>query len=210
MASYSEGTETQGSQDVTYHPKDAVGSAVKATGITGGAGLFISAIQNTLSKQNVGAFGVFTRTGGTIAVFAAMGGAYEFTKCASANLREKDDTLNPTIGGFVAGSMLGLRFRSLPAVLGYGAMLATTLGVFNYTGGKLTAPYEEEAIDRVGEKERMRKARRRPVEETVHELGEGRGVYAPGYAQRRADRIREAYGIDVTKPTPAVHPAATS
>lgn len=123
-----------------------------------------------------------------------MGGAYEFTKCASANLREKDDTLNPTIGGFVAGSMLGLRctspssaaspqstntvtVRSLPAVLGYGAMLATTLGVFNYTGGKLTAPYEEEAIDRVGEKERMRKARRRPVEETVHELGEGRGEF---------------------------------
>lgn len=72
MASYSEGTETQGSQDVTYHPKDAVGSAVKATGITGGAGLFISAIQNTLSKQNVGAFGVFTRTGGTIAVFGML------------------------------------------------------------------------------------------------------------------------------------------
>lgn len=54
-------------------------------------------------------------------------------------------------------------------------MLATTLGGFNYTGGKLTSPYEEEAIDRVGEKERMREARRRPVEETVHELGEGRG-----------------------------------
>jgi hypothetical protein len=28
-------------------------------------------------------------------------------------------------------------------------------------------------------------------------LGEGRGVYAPGYAERRADRIMEAYGIDV-------------
>lgn len=41
-----------------------------------------------------------------------MGGAYEFTKCASANLREKEDTLNPTIGGFVAGSMLGLRCAS--------------------------------------------------------------------------------------------------
>lgn len=38
-----------------------------------------------------------------------MGGAYEFSKCAAANLREKDDTWNPTIGGFFAGSMLGLR-----------------------------------------------------------------------------------------------------
>ena len=38
-----------------------------------------------------------------------MGGAYEFTKNASANLREKDDAWNPTFGGFFAGTMLGLR-----------------------------------------------------------------------------------------------------
>ena len=37
-----------------------------------------------------------------------MGGAYEFTKSASANLRQKDDALNQAFGGFVAGSMLGL------------------------------------------------------------------------------------------------------
>jgi hypothetical protein len=49
-----------------YHPKDAVGGAVKATLVTGAAGAFVSTIQNTLTKQNVGAFGVFTRTGGTI------------------------------------------------------------------------------------------------------------------------------------------------
>ena len=53
----------------TYQPKDAVGAAVKATGVTSLAGLFVSTIQNTLTKQNVGALSVFTRTGGTIAVF---------------------------------------------------------------------------------------------------------------------------------------------
>lgn len=52
-----------------YQPKDAIGATVKATMITTGAGLFISTIQNTLKRQNVGAMGVFTRTGGTIAVF---------------------------------------------------------------------------------------------------------------------------------------------
>jgi hypothetical protein len=52
-----------------YQPKDAVGAAVKATGVTSVAGLFVSTIQNTLSKQNVGAMSVFTRTGGTIAIF---------------------------------------------------------------------------------------------------------------------------------------------
>ena len=52
-----------------YQPKDAVGATIKATLVTGTAGTFVSAIQNVLTKQNVGAFGVFTRTGSTIAVF---------------------------------------------------------------------------------------------------------------------------------------------
>lgn len=66
------------------------------------------------------------------------------------------------------------------------------------------------------------------MEGTVHELGEGRGkshidvchevemltcgvgVYAPGYTERRAQRIKEAYGIDVTAPAPAVHASTPS
>lgn len=42
---------------------------LKAASITGGAGLVTSAIQNSLAKQNIGAWGVFTRTGGGIAIF---------------------------------------------------------------------------------------------------------------------------------------------
>lgn len=45
-------------------------------------------------------------------VAAAMGGVYEFTKLAAANLREKDDSWNPTIGGFFAGAVVGLRGTS--------------------------------------------------------------------------------------------------
>ena len=37
--------------------------------IVGGAGLFLSAVQNTLTRQNVTGWGVFTRTGGTIGMF---------------------------------------------------------------------------------------------------------------------------------------------
>ena len=40
---------------------------------------------------------------------AAMGGTYEFAKIASANLREKDDSWNTAIGGFLAGSVMGLK-----------------------------------------------------------------------------------------------------
>lgn len=55
-----------------YHPKDALGDAVKAILVTGGAGAFISTIQNTLTKQNVGAWGVFTRSGSTIGIFGML------------------------------------------------------------------------------------------------------------------------------------------
>jgi len=55
--------------DHAYHPQDAITPAVKATGITGGAGIFAASIQATLQKQNIGLLGTFTRYGGTIAVF---------------------------------------------------------------------------------------------------------------------------------------------
>ena len=55
-------------ENAVYQPKDAVSASIRATLITGGAGALISAVQNTLKKQNVSAWGVFTRTGGTIAV----------------------------------------------------------------------------------------------------------------------------------------------
>lgn len=38
-----------------------------------------------------------------------MGAAYEFTRCASANLRQRDDAWNAFWGGLAGGSMLGLR-----------------------------------------------------------------------------------------------------
>ena len=44
---------------------------------------------------------------------AAVGGTYEFTRLASANLREKDDSMNTAIGGFLSGSILGLRCEYL-------------------------------------------------------------------------------------------------
>lgn len=57
-----------------YQPKDAVGIAIESTLILGAAGLAVSAIQNTLTKQNVSGWGVFTRTGGTIAIFGVWMG----------------------------------------------------------------------------------------------------------------------------------------
>ncbi|OBT83574.1 hypothetical protein VE02_06956 [Pseudogymnoascus sp. 03VT05] len=180
-----------------YHPQDAIGAAITGTMITGGAGLFMSAVQNALARKNVGPWGVFTRSGSTIAVFAAMGGTYEFTKFAAANLRQKNDSLNPALGGLLAGSVLGFKQGSLPAVLGYGTMAAVLLGAFDYTGGRINGWNRDPEADEFERKQYMRKNRRRPIEETISEVGEGRGVYGPGYLDRRKERIKEAYGIDV-------------
>jgi hypothetical protein len=60
------------SQDDQFHPKDSIKAAINGTLVTGAAGGLVSAIQNTLSRRNVSAWGVFTRTGGTIAVFGII------------------------------------------------------------------------------------------------------------------------------------------
>jgi hypothetical protein len=53
----------------TYVPQDAIQKALDATKLTGGAGLLVAAVQNTLLRENIGAFGVFTRFGSTVALF---------------------------------------------------------------------------------------------------------------------------------------------
>ncbi|KAK5261583.1 hypothetical protein LTR40_001931 [Exophiala xenobiotica] len=149
--------------DDTYHPQDALAKTVHAITYTGAAGLFLAAVQNTVAKENVGAFGVFSRFGKTIGLFAAMGGTFSFVSTASANLREKNDFVNHAIGGACAGSLVGLANR---------------------------LAYKDEAKTRY----------RRPINETINELGEGRGIYGPGYEERRKQRIKERYGIEIQEP----------
>jgi hypothetical protein len=57
--------------EAPYQPKDALGAAITGTAITGTAGLFVSTIQNSLARQNVGMMGIFWRSGGTITTFGA-------------------------------------------------------------------------------------------------------------------------------------------
>lgn len=66
--------------------------------------------------------------------------------------------------------------RSFPAVLGFGAALATLQGVFDYTGAKLTGFEADPSVDQYGRKEQIRRDTRRPIEETLQQLGEGRGT----------------------------------
>ncbi|KAK4032987.1 hypothetical protein C8A01DRAFT_20013 [Parachaetomium inaequale] len=183
--------------DDHYHPKDATHEGLYHGMVFGGLGLFFAAVRNSLAKKNVGPWTTFTKNGGIIATFAAAGGAFEFTRCASANLREKDDYWNHAIGGFVAGATVGLRTGRMPRIIGYGAFTAVALAAYEFTGGTLKGYLNRPEVDEYERKEMLRKNRRRPIEETIAEIGEGRGIKPPGYEERRRERIKEKYGIEI-------------
>jgi len=54
-------------------------------------------------------------------------------------------------------------------------MLSVLMGVFDYTGGKLSGYDKDPDVDEIDRKEALRKNRRRSIWETIQELGEGRG-----------------------------------
>ena len=70
-AAMAEAIPEDAAPEMPYQPKDALGAAITGTAITGTAGLFVSTIQNSLARQNVGIMGIFWRTGGTITTFGA-------------------------------------------------------------------------------------------------------------------------------------------
>ncbi len=65
--------------------------------------------------------------------------------------------------------------RAIAPVLGYGAGVAIVMGAFEFTGGSLSGN-KDKTLDEFERKEQLRKNRRRPIEETLSEIGEGRGT----------------------------------
>jgi len=49
------------------------------------------------------------------------------------------------------------------------------MAAFDYSGGSLFGYARDPTIDEFDRKEALRKNRRRPISETIEELGEGRG-----------------------------------
>ncbi|CCC05375.1 unnamed protein product [Sordaria macrospora k-hell] len=173
--------------DTVFRPKDAIKSSLSGAVYSGGAGLLISSLRTSMKKNNVGSMHVFTHGGATIISFAFAGGIYKFAQQASANLRQKEDAWNHAIGAFLGGSVMGLRSLRFPVILGFGALAGAT---------------RDPNVDEYERKEAMRLNRRRPIEETLAEVGEGRGIYPPGYQERRRARLLEKYGVEV-KPVSA-------
>ncbi|KAK7694743.1 hypothetical protein QCA50_001931 [Cerrena zonata] len=136
MAEHEEGKpSTSTSQDTTYDPKPTLQYASSVGLQAAGVGAVVSAVQNALGSHSAGASGFFTRTGGTIGMFAAMGASFALTESVVANARAKDDALNGVAGGCAAGFLAGIRARSLPMAVGSCAVLGAAVGIFDY-GGK--------------------------------------------------------------------------
>ncbi|KAK5995724.1 NADH-ubiquinone oxidoreductase 21.3 kDa subunit [Cladobotryum mycophilum] len=181
--------------DKPYVPHDVLDETAKTAVVGLGSGFFVAAIQNALSRGNVGAFSVFTRGAPIIGICAAGPGAYAFFSRTVMNLREKEDAWAATFGGFMCGSVLGLPFKRMPIVLGLGALVGGVQGTFHLMGNRLDSFSKEE--DEFERKEIARRTTRLPIEQTIAEIGEGRGIRAPGYEERRRERIKEKYGFEI-------------
>lgn len=57
-------------EEIPFSPKDAIANVIEVSMVTGAAGLFLAAVQNTLARGESSAFGVFTKFGGTTAWFS--------------------------------------------------------------------------------------------------------------------------------------------
>ncbi|PWN53800.1 hypothetical protein IE53DRAFT_309610 [Violaceomyces palustris] len=125
----------------TFIERSPVGDSMSAATISAGAGLFVSAVQNSIQTHNKGALGVFTRTGSTIALFTAMGGIFSYTDSMVANIRQKNDAFNGAAGGCAAGLVAGAAARSIPMMAGSCIALASLVGTFDAAGKSLTGTY---------------------------------------------------------------------
>jgi hypothetical protein len=65
----------------------------------------------------------------------------------------------------------------MPSVLGNGILLGVALAGAQYTGGAVFSQRPDPYEDKFVTKEEVRRRFRRPVNEMINEIGEGRGKY---------------------------------
>lgn len=179
-----------------FQPSDAVRQGALSGALGLGGGFLYASTQNALSRQNRGALGVFTKSGGVMLLCTAAPALFSFTEAAVGNLREKDDHWNTAIGAFTGGLLPGIKHRRLSVITGIGAFMGMTFGVLAYTGGRLSG-WQTDQEELFETKRHMRDAKRFDMEQTVSVIGEGRGICPPGYEKRRVERLKQAYGVDI-------------
>ncbi|KAG0006607.1 hypothetical protein BGZ65_006104 [Modicella reniformis] len=131
------------SEEVIYHAKTPVKEGIQAGAIGAGVGLLVSAVQNSFGSHSQGAMGIFTRTGHTISVFAAMAGVFAATDSVVANVRETKDAWNSAAAGCATGLVAG-GFQRNPQTMVLGCVgMGTMMGIFDLSGNTLKGKYAE-------------------------------------------------------------------
>ena len=85
----------------------------------------------------------------------------------------------------------------MPSVVGNGMALAAIMAAINYTGHSLFQEASDLDADMYPTKEELRKRFRRPVNEVINELGEGRGELGPSFEWPIS--IRTWIGTDISQ-----------
>jgi hypothetical protein len=67
------------------HPRDALANTGRVMLQTTAVGAIIAGAQNTLRKQNVGAMGIITKSGGIITLFGAQSLNWQLLELCGAN-----------------------------------------------------------------------------------------------------------------------------
>lgn len=66
--------------------------------------------------------------------------------------------------------------RTMPSVVGCAIALSVGMGAFNFTGGLIQGYKSRSEVDEYERREQLKKRQRRPIQETINEIGEGRGM----------------------------------
>ncbi|CDR46584.1 CYFA0S24e00518g1_1 [Cyberlindnera fabianii] len=171
-----------------YKPINTWNSTKSAFYYSSVIGLLTAATRNSISKDKIGPLSIITRSGKLWATIVLTATGYKFASCSLANLREKKDTLNEFYSGAIAGGLASIFYKNMIKSVGFsfvGGCIAATVfwsgtmvgnaqksshtlrgkGPDNHFKARASSDVERQGFWDV--------ARRRPLSQTLEELGEG-------------------------------------
>ncbi|KAH3674372.1 hypothetical protein WICMUC_003359 [Wickerhamomyces mucosus] len=169
-----------------YKPINTIQVTNDAIKFATGAGLLTVAAGNAVSNQKLGPLGIITKSGKLWGLMVLVAGTYRFSSASIANLREKSDIWNEFIAGLIAGGITAGPTKSLVKVIGTswgtGSLIATIFWTGSFVGDftNSSTQFRGEGLENKFEIKKNVEtqgfwdvSRRRPLSQTLQELGQG-------------------------------------
>ncbi|KAK9471087.1 uncharacterized protein V1510DRAFT_421244 [Dipodascopsis tothii] len=186
-----------------YYPRDTLAMTKKYFFLGSGLGGISHVFYEYMIERRTPKFtSAFVRTLSKVTLTSgAISANYIFVLCAMSNLRKTEDATNAAVTGAVTGAITGVLFkpRTIPRVAGYATLGAVFLGLYTWAG-KQSLQWAPTTVDGEFDLDRANAdatsgqslnqhglykgglwqvSYRRPLSQTVEELGEGRGIFNP-------------------------------